>query len=96
MHNVDNSEKLNDWAKLVTDKHLHISFAKSGLQGYYCIGCSKEIQAVKRKNPNHKDYYRQNAANVDKNTVECTFSSEDYRNKLAGHIFARIRAIGLN
>ena len=95
MHNADNSEKLNDWAKTTNGKHLHISFAKSGLQGYYCIGCSKEMQAVKRKNPQHKDYYRHNAANVDKDIVECTFSSEEYRERLAGHIFARLKVINL-
>lgn len=95
MHQNDNSEKLNDWAKIITGKHLHISFAKSGLQGYYCIGCSKEMQAVKRKNPDHKDYYRHNATNVDKNTVECTFSSEEYRERLAGEIFARLKVINL-
>jgi len=95
MHIVDNSETLNDWAKTTNGKHLHISLAKSGLQGYYCIGCSKEMQAVKRKNPQHKDYFRHNATNVDKDSVECTFSSEEYRERLAGQIFARLKAINL-
>lgn len=95
MNTYDNSEKLNDWAKINTGKHLHISLAKSGLQGYYCIGCSKEMQAVKRKNPHHKDYFRHNATNVDKDSVECTFSSEKYRERLAGQIFARLKAINL-
>jgi len=95
MNTYDNSEKLNDWAKIDTGKHLHISLAKSGLQGYYCIGCTKEMQAVKRKNPQHKDYFRHNATNVDKDSVECTFSSEEYRERLAGQIFARLKAINL-
>ena len=95
MHQVENPDKINDWAKTANGKPLHISLAKSGLQGYFCLGCTKEMQAVKRKNPHHKDYYRHNATNVDKDAVECTFSSEEYRERLAGYIFARLKAINL-
>ena len=90
-----NFEKFNDWAKVITGKHLHVSLAKSGLRGYYCIGCNKQMQAVKPKNPLHKAYYRHHAANVDKDNIECTFSSTDYRERLAGQMFARLKEISL-
>ena len=38
------SDYQNDWA--YNDdftKELHISEAKSGLNGYYCLGCKREI-----------------------------------------------------
>lgn len=93
MNTDDKLDKFNDWARLINGKDLHISSAKSGLRGYYCIGCTKEMQAVKPKNLLHKAYYRHNATNVDKDTVECTFSSTVYRERLAGQMFARLKEI---
>lgn len=91
-----NLEKDNDWAKIASGRHLHISLAASGLRGYYCIGCSKEMVAVKpQKYIHHKAYFRHHATDVNRDTAECTFSSTDYRERLAGQMFARLKEINL-
>jgi hypothetical protein len=43
------SEEDNDWAKNLKGDYIHISQAQSGALGYYCMGCDKQMQAVKRK-----------------------------------------------
>jgi hypothetical protein len=58
MHNnLQVKEPENDWANDVKDNPIHISQAESGLKGYYCMGCNKEMQAVKMKNPKHQSYF---------------------------------------
>lgn len=36
-------EANNDWAKNVKGEHLFIDNAESGRNGYYCIGCDKQM-----------------------------------------------------
>lgn len=79
---TSNSELDNDWAKDIKGDVIHISAAKSGAQGYYCLGCDKEMQAVKKKNINHKSYFRHHVVDVDTSTIECVKASREYREKI--------------
>lgn len=88
-------ENQNDWAKNIKDDPIHIDNAKSGAKGYYCLGCNKEMQAVKFKNPKHQSYFRHHAYNIDKNNVECVFSSKVYRERLAEQILHRLKELKL-
>ena len=88
-------ETQNDWAKDITGEPIHISSAASGLKGYYCMGCQKEMQAVKFKNTAYQSYFRHHAHNIDKDKVECVFSSRVYRERLAEQILRRLKELKL-
>lgn len=87
------NEQDNDWAKNIEDEPIHISQAKSGAKGYYCLGCDKEMQAVKRKNIHYKSYFRHHVKDVDTSKVECVHASRVYREKLAFFYFQRTKKI---
>lgn len=87
------NEQDNDWAKNVEGNPIHISQAKSGAQGYYCMGCDKDMQAVKRKNLNYKSYFRHHVKDADVSKVECVHASRVYREKLAYFYFQRTKKI---
>lgn len=65
-------------------KEIHISEAKSGRQGYFCIGCKREMQAVKTLIPGRMSYFRHDH-NASSGT-KCTYSDETYRHKVAKEI----------
>jgi hypothetical protein len=88
-------EKENDWANDLTGEPIHIFNAASGLKGYYCMGCEKEMQAVKFKNPNFQSYFRHHAHDINKDNVECVFSSRVYRERLAEQILRRLKELKL-
>jgi hypothetical protein len=90
---INELETQNDWAKDITGNPQHISDADSGLKGYYCMGCDKEMQAVKFKNPAFQSYFRHHAHNVNKGDVECVFSSRVYRERLAEQILRRLKEL---
>lgn len=83
----------NDWANDIRDNPIHISHAKSGAKGYYCMGCTKEMQAVKMKNPKHQSYFRHHVKDVGTTKVECVHASRIYREKLAYFYFMRVKEI---
>ena len=72
-------EKENDWAKNVKGSHVFISASESGRKGYYCIGCSKEMEAViQKKNPSRKSFFRHVPVDIEKGEKACTFSNREY------------------
>ena len=94
--NIINSkynEQDNDWAFDIKENPIHINIAESGAKGYFCMGCTKEMQAVKFKNPKHQSYFRHHVKDVDKSKVECVYSSKEYREKLAFNYFLRTKTI---
>lgn len=93
--NTKDSENQNDWAFDIKEIPIHITQSKSGANGYYCMGCNKEMQAIKFKNPKHQSYFRHHASNIDKDTVECIYSSRVYRERLAEHILRRLKELKL-
>lgn len=86
-------EANNDWAKTVKGEHLFINNAESGRKGYYCIGCDKQMEAVKKKNVNHRSYFRHIPVDVAKDETPCTFSNREYRELLATDILQRLKTI---
>ena len=90
------SELDNDWAKDIKGDEIHISVAKSGALGYYCLGCHKEMQAVKKKNLHHKSYFRHHVKDIDKSAIECVHASRNYREKLVYFHFQRTKKINLS
>ena len=88
-----NAEPENDWANDVKSNPIHISMAISGAKGYYCMGCTKEMQAVKFKNPKHQSYFRHHVIDVDTTKIECVHASKKYREKLAYFYFMRVKQI---
>jgi len=90
---LNSFEQDNDWAYDLKSAPIHISKAKSGAQGYYCIGCTKEMQAVKKKNVKHKSYFRHHVIDVDNSKIECVHASREYRERLAYFHFQREKQI---
>ena len=87
-----NSDFQNDWAYNENfTYHIHISEAKSGLNGYYCLGCKKEMQAAKGLKRIH--YFRHHAKNVDKDNTECVVASRNYRELIARDILQRLKQL---
>lgn len=83
----------NDWANDVKGNPIHISQAESGAKGYFCMGCTKQMQAVKFKNVNHQSYFRHHIIEIDTSRVECVHASKEYREKLAYFYFMRVKQI---
>ncbi|MEO9806689.1 MAG: hypothetical protein ABJF04_25740 [Reichenbachiella sp.] len=88
----DKNEFQNVYALNIEGKEIHISDAKSGLQGYYCLGCEREMQAVKAKKAGRVSYFRHDPKAV-KVGGKCTYSDETYRHKIAKEILQRIKKI---
>ena len=88
------NEKENDWAKTVKQEHIHITNAKSGKQGYYCLGCDEIMVAVKqKKDPTKRSYFRHFAKDVDRDYQECVVANRQYRERLAEQILHRLKSI---
>ena len=71
--------------------HIHITEAKSGLNGYYCLGCKKQMQAVKGQIRTH--YFRHHAKDVDRNNDECVVANRTYRERIAKDILHRLKEL---
>ncbi|RXG15012.1 hypothetical protein DSM03_104170 [Leeuwenhoekiella aestuarii] len=85
-------EYITDWAytKSFIDP-IHISQAESGKQGYFCLGCKKEMQAVKGKIREH--YFRHHAKNVKNDYTECVRANREYRERIARDILQRLKRL---
>lgn len=72
----------NIYAKNVEGREVFINECESGRKGYFCIGCGKEMQAVRFKIALYKSYFRHDYE-VSPHERKCVYSSETYRHKLA-------------
>lgn len=72
----------NRYANNVQSTPIYIDDAESGRKGYYCMGCTREMEAVKTKIVDRASYFRHY---VKKNNPKnrCTYSDKTYRHKLA-------------
>jgi hypothetical protein len=86
------NEENNVYAFNVKGEVLHISQAESGRQGYFCLGCDREMQAVISRKANRISYFRHDPKAV-KNQKKCTYSDETYRHQLAKEILQRLKRI---
>lgn len=84
-------EKDNDWAITIKYEYIHILNAESGLKGYYCLGCQKEMVAVRPTK--RKSHFRHHVVDVKKDYRECVNSSRVYREKLAEQILHRLKEL---
>lgn len=82
----------NVYAYNVKDEEIHISEAESGRKGYFCLGCKKEMQAVKAKIKDRASYFRHDH-NASPGEKKCTYSDETYRHKLAKAILIRTKRV---
>jgi hypothetical protein len=70
------------YAKRTKDgEEIHISDAASG-RGYNCLGCQRDMQAVRHKLTGYTDYFRHDAKYVQAGN-KCTFSDQIYRKGIA-------------
>lgn len=91
--NNDLAHVQNTWAKDVKGTPVHISVAPSGRKGYFCLGCSKDMEAVQFKDPGHASYFRHQARDATTGERKCTYSDETHRHKIAKEILQRIKCI---
>jgi hypothetical protein len=82
----------NVYAKNLKSETIHISEAISGRKGYYCLGCTREMQAVISKIQYRASYFRHDAIAV-KGQPKCTYSDETYRHRLAKEILAKFKSV---
>lgn len=82
MTNAKSVELQNKYAYNSEHSPVFIADAESGKKGYYCMGCGKEMQAVKSKTEERVSYFRHDATAA-KREGRCKFSDEAYRHKLA-------------
>lgn len=87
------SEDNNVYAQSTAhNRIIHVSEANSGRQGYFCLGCKSEMQAVLFKNPNHISYFRHDPKEVGYKD-RCTYSDEEHRRLIAKNILARLKKL---
>jgi len=86
-----NDDYQNDWTKNIKGEYIHILHAKSGLLGYYCLGCGKEMQAY--RSVIRKSFFRHHANNIDKDKSECVIANKVYRERLAEQILHLLKEI---
>ena len=83
-------DKKNVYAHNIKGETIHISKAESGKKGYYCIGCTHEMQAKKG------DFRTQHFSHDPKDALlkgKCTFSDETVRHKIAKDILQILKRI---
>lgn len=90
----DRDEQQNVFAFDLKHEPVHISDARSGRKGYFCMGCDREMQAVKSKILGRSSYFRHDPKDVLRKG-KCTYSDETYRHKLAKEILVRLKQIKL-
>lgn len=73
------------------DQEISISDANSGANGYFCLGCRRELLARKgKRNDPHFAHLATNKATGEK---QCNYSSETYRHNKAKEILLRLKSV---
>lgn len=75
----------NIFAYNLLDEVVFIDDVERGRKGYFCMGCKREMQAVKPKVERIRSYFRHDVKAM-KDGKKCTYSDETYRHKLAKEI----------
>lgn len=88
----DRTEVNNVYARTPEGIEIHISQAASGKQGYFCLGCEKELQAVHSKTGRTVDYFRHDPEAV-KSDKKCAYRDIEHRNGLAIRSLMRTKQI---
>lgn len=82
----------NVYALNAKDEEIYILDAKSGKQGYFCMGCKREMQAVKQSKENRRSYFRHDH-NALKGEGLCTYSDETHRHKIAKQYLINLKRV---
>lgn len=82
----------NVYAHNIKGEEIHISEAESGKKGYFCMGCKREMQAVKQSKENRRSFFRHDH-NALKGEGLCTFSDETYRHQIAKQYLINIKKV---
>jgi hypothetical protein len=69
---------------------IHIRDATSGANGYFCISCGLQMEAVKGRRRNHHFRHRPRFAEDD---PQCIWASETHRHKIAKAILKHLRCV---
>lgn len=82
---VSIEENQNAYALNLLGETVFIAECKSGRKGYFCLGCGREMQAVKSSKGIFFPYFRHDS-NASKGKPKCTYRDETYRHRLAKEI----------
>jgi len=85
-------ESQNTYAKNKLGIEVFVADVPSGRKGYFCMGCEREMEAVKTKIQNRKQFFRHVATDV-VGGKKCTYTDEDYRRKLATEVLLRSKRV---
>lgn len=80
----------NTYAFNIKDEPKHVSEVERGRKGYYCMGCSAQVEARKGDKRAHHFAHVPSDVKVER---KCTYSDETYRHKVAKDILQRIKKI---
>lgn len=83
----------NLYAENTKGEVIFIENVESGRKGYFCLGCKKQMQAMKAHIEGRKSFFRHDPEFITKGETKCTYSDETYRHKLAKNILLREKAI---
>lgn len=75
----------NVYARNIKGDIIHVLQAPSGQQGYYCLGCDREMQSVRQSIAHRMSFFR-HVHNADLPERKCVYSDETYRHQLAKRI----------
>jgi hypothetical protein len=80
---MDNKEDIQNIHAFDKDHNVvFIKDAESGRKGYFCMGCNREMEAVRSNIINRKQFFRHRAEAI-KNQPKCSYNDETYRHKFA-------------
>ncbi len=84
----------NSYALDSTQTEIFIGDAISGRNGYFCMGCKRELQAVKFDFIySTRSYFRHDPKAVLAQPGACTYSDETHRHKLAKEVLVRLKTV---
>lgn len=92
MHQINNKEPENIYAKNDKSETVFILDCERGARGYYCLGCNNEMEAVHRHIVGYRAYFRHHYKGTPPEK-KCTYSDETYRHALAKFIFQETKQI---
>lgn len=93
-HKENNQRELqNEYAFDVKWQPIYIDKAISGRKGYFCMGCKKEMEAVKAHIANRRSYFRHIALDLPAGEKPCYYSDETFRHKLVKDLLQSSKSV---
>lgn len=93
-HSQENQREVkNEYAFDVKWQPIYIDKATSGRKGYFCMGCKKEMEAVKANIANRRSYFRHIALDLPAGEKPCYYSDETFRHKLVKDLLQSSKSV---